>query len=110
MTPEEAVEIAALDFDQCARLGFGQIERPIGGADQPVDLEAERAEHAFHFAVLAFRERQCQPGIAALDALKLRVDRAETFALDRDALRKVIEPLLLDRAESAHPVAPEPAG
>ena len=49
-----------------------ELKRPVGDADQPIDLEAKRLEHAAHLAVLAFAQRERDPGIGCLVGVQAR--------------------------------------
>ena len=49
------------------RLGsMAELERAVGHADQPIDLEPDMLEHPPHLAVLALAQRHGEPGIVAL--------------------------------------------
>ncbi len=94
-----------------AALGdFAELERPIGYADEPVHLEPEGAEHVAHLAVLALAQGDRDPGVGALDAVQLGLDRAVLHAVHSDALDERVELGLVDLAIGAHAVAAQPAG
>src|SRR5690606_11293232 len=52
---------AALDLDRLALGEIAELERAVGDADQPVDVEADAGEHLLHFPVLALAEPDRRP-------------------------------------------------
>src|SRR5690606_8998043 len=92
-----------------ARLHVADLEGAEGEPDQAVDLEAQRTEHALHFAILAFLEAKREPHIRTLHLVECRLDGAVAHALNRDAAFELVEIGLCDRAESAHAVAACPS-
>ena len=52
------------DLAHFAARQVAQLERPVGHADQPVDLQAQRAKHLLDLAVLALPQSQREPDIA----------------------------------------------
>ena len=101
---------AALDLQHVPFRQFVELERTVGNADQPRDLEAEGAENVPHLAVLALAQRQRQPGIGALLPVERRFHRAVEDAVDGDPFAQAFERTLLHLAVHAHPVATQPAG
>src|SRR5690606_26308860 len=87
-----------------------ELERAVGDTNQPVDLQAERAEDVAHLAVLAFAQADGQPGIGALLAVENRLHRAIEHAVHSDAVFQSFERLWIDLAMHAHTVAPQPTG
>ena len=67
-------------------------------------------EHAADFAVLALGQAHLDPAVAAGAPLEVGVDRAVAHALDGDALGKILELRLGDRAERAGAVVADDAG
>ena len=101
---------AGLDHLDAADGQIVELERAEADADQPVDLEAERAEDVLDLAVLAFAQGEQQPDIAALLALERRLDRAVLDAVDLDAVLEAVELRLGDGAEGADAISAQPAG
>ena len=91
MLAECRSQLTGWDFLDAAFTQNIKFERSERDADQPVDLEAERAEHVAHFAVLAFADTDGEPGVGALFAVDRRLDRAVAHALDRDAVLAAVE-------------------
>src|SRR5262245_31171442 len=67
---------ARLDLVDRAGVELAQLKRSERDADQPVDLEAEMAEHVAHLAVLAFTNGKGEPHVRTLGAVERRVDRS----------------------------------
>ena len=107
--PQLIAQHARLHFLHSAFGELAQLERAVGHADQPVDVEAERAEHAPHFAVLALAQAKRDPRVRALHAVELRLDRRIGHVVHRHALRQRVEPRLIRLAVRAHAVAAQPA-
>ena len=101
---------ARLDFLDPAFDEFAELERTEGDADEPVDLEAERLEHALHFAVLAFAQAEGEPAVGALRAVERRFDARIVDTLDGDTVAQRIERRLVGGPMHAHAVTPQPAG
>src|SRR5580658_2662108 len=53
---EMLADLAGRDLFHRPRLEVGQREGTVGDADQPVDGQAQRLEHASHLAVLPLRQ------------------------------------------------------
>lgn len=85
-------------------------EGPIGDADQAVDLESERGEHAPDLAILAFAQAHCEPAIVRGPALEPRLDGPIDHAIDGDAVREGGKARLIDSAVRPHAIAPYPSG
>ena len=56
--PSCRAQLLRLHFLHRAVGKFGELERPVGDADQPVHLQAKMLQHIAHFAVLAFADRE----------------------------------------------------
>jgi hypothetical protein len=85
-------------------------EGAVGGADQAGDAQAQMFEDAADFAVLAFGQRQLDPGIGAGAAFQIGVDRAVTDAVDLDAFDQFFELRLGDVAIGSRPIGAGDAG
>ena len=114
--PELVGEHAPPHLLGLAGLEFEQLERPERDADEPVDLEAEVAEHAAHLAVLALAQADGDPRVGALHAIDAGLDRPVAHALDLDAVLQLVEVGLRARgrgrargsgAASRSPAAPD---
>src|SRR5262249_25587476 len=95
-------------FDRACRQ-LAQLKRPIRNADQPIHLQAKRAEHVPDLAVLALAHREAQPNVGALLALQRCLDRSVADAVHLDAVPQPLEPLRGDLAERPHAITPQPA-
>ena len=63
------LDIRLAKFKNVAALQVGrQDERPVADAHQPADDNADRFEHAPHFAVTSLEERYAVPAVGALAA------------------------------------------
>src|SRR5688572_11141262 len=87
-----------------------ELEGAVGEPDQAGDGVAEMLEDAPHLAVLAFVQRQRDPGVGALLAVERGADRAVGEAVDRDAAGQRREPRRVDVAMHPHTVPAHPAG
>src|SRR5262249_330219 len=108
--PERLAQRPRLDLHDRAGRELAELERTEGDADQPVDLEAEVAEHVLDLAVLALADGETEPDIAALGALERRLDRTKADAGNGDAGGEPSECLRRDAAMRAHAVAAQPGG
>src|SRR5262249_18006113 len=59
-------------FLDLAALELAEIDRPEGDADQPHHRQVEMRQHPPDLAVLAFGQRDVDPGVAALLAVEPR--------------------------------------
>ena len=85
-------------------------ERPEGGADQPVHLQAQMLADALHLAVLALGNGDGEPAVVTLHPLDLGLDWAIAHAFDLHTLLELLQRLFLDVAIGPHAVASDPAG
>jgi len=96
-----------------ARRQLGEQKRPKTDADQAVDGQTERVEHAANLAVLAFGEGESEPDVGrrrtVANMVAGRLDRSVANALDRDAVPQSVEPRLLDAPEDPGAITPPPA-
>ena len=99
-----------LDLLNVALIEIAQLERPERHADEPVHLEVERLQDLAHLAVLAFADADGEPDIGALFTVERRFDRPIMHARDRDAGAQPVERRLHHAPQSAHAIAPQPAG
>jgi hypothetical protein len=83
-----------------------ELERAVADADEAVDLQAQGAEDVLDLAVLAFAQAEHHPGVGALGAFKLGVDRAILHAIDRLLPNAATEPDL----ELVHSQSPPTGG
>ena len=86
------------------------MERAIADADQPVDAEVHRIHRAADFAVLAFTQADCQPGVCPLLTVQRHGHGLKPFPVDGDALAQRFQGGIGRASVHPHPVAAQPAG
>ncbi|CUJ18363.1 Uncharacterised protein [Bordetella pseudohinzii] len=84
------------------RTGQHQITEP--GADQPADRDAHGLEHAAHFAVAAFLQRDAVPAVAAIAPEIIEGTESGLAIIQVDALDQRLALRLVHLAQHAHGV------
>src|SRR5690242_13684721 len=88
---------------------MAEMERAELDADETRHFEPQSLHQTFHFAVLAFLERDAGPGVHALAAFEVGDHRTIFYAVNRDAGGQPVEIGLRHLAEQPCPVCALPA-
>ena len=87
-----------------------QQKRPVGNADQPANMMAKMFHDPAYFAVLAFADCDCHPGIAGHLAVQPRADLSIAHTINGYAIGNAGKGGGIHAALHPHPVFSAPSG